>query len=465
MHDLQLLGVHDDGEHVVFVGADGQRYRAAVDDALRAAVRRDRARLNQLQISGQSLRPRDIQNLVRAGRSAEQIADEAGMPLEFVQRFEGPVLAERENIVWRARQTRVRRRDEVGPTLGDLVDERLEARGVSLTRNADWDAWREEDGTWTVQVAFTAGGQDRIAQWRFDVGASHLTAADDESKWLTSEHGGEQGRRPARADRQEAAAAHEGALDRILRRRLETVEIRSPWTREESRSPTPDVGDNGPTAGDGPHDGAAQTVQSRPEPAGHGAAARPEQAAGPTTPPEDGSIGTVPEPGRDTAAEAGRPPLEQESDRADSADQPEAVAARRDAEAGARTPSAETTPTKAAPDEVARDESAGDADEPARCEPTETVDDSDRSAEDEPAPVATPAAALPPAAHPADSHPEDLPDATVVQPGAAEPEPAPKPAPKPTPTKPKPTRRQTATRKNRASVPSWDDILFGSKKD
>ena len=58
MQDLTLVGVHDDGDHLVLAGSDGQRYLLKVDEPLRAAVRRDRARLAQLQIeAADTLRP------------------------------------------------------------------------------------------------------------------------------------------------------------------------------------------------------------------------------------------------------------------------------------------------------------------------------------------------------------------------------------------------------------------------
>ena len=42
MGELELVGLHDDGEHLVLSGPDGQRFRLRIDEPLRAAVRRDR---------------------------------------------------------------------------------------------------------------------------------------------------------------------------------------------------------------------------------------------------------------------------------------------------------------------------------------------------------------------------------------------------------------------------------------
>ncbi|MFP5336324.1 MAG: septation protein SepH [Actinomycetes bacterium] len=185
MHDLRLVGVHDDGEHLVLTGTDGQRFRLRIDETLRAAVRRDRARLGQLQIEIDGrLRPRDIQARIRAGQTAEEVAEAAGLPLEHVRRYEGPVLAEREHVAGLARRLPARQVKH-RPVFGDLVAERLTARGVDVERTS-WDAWRREGSTWTVQLAFRAGSKDRVAQWAYDVQRSHLDPLDDEARWLSA---------------------------------------------------------------------------------------------------------------------------------------------------------------------------------------------------------------------------------------------------------------------------------------
>src|SRR5690606_11770219 len=103
MLELELVGLHSDGEHLTLAGPDGQRYRLLVDDALRAAVRRDRPQLEQIRANG-GLRPKEIQARIRAGASAQEVAEAAGLPVEHVQRYEGPVLAERAWVVEQARR-------------------------------------------------------------------------------------------------------------------------------------------------------------------------------------------------------------------------------------------------------------------------------------------------------------------------------------------------------------------------
>src|SRR5665647_1812224 len=92
MSELTLVGLHDDGEHVVLEGPDGQRFRVRIDEALRATVRRDRPQLAQVRAElAASVPPREIQARIRAGASAEEIAEQSGMPVEIIRRYDGPM--------------------------------------------------------------------------------------------------------------------------------------------------------------------------------------------------------------------------------------------------------------------------------------------------------------------------------------------------------------------------------------
>lgn len=182
--ELRLVGLHDDGEHLVLSRPGGETFRLAITDGLRAAVRRDRSRLEHLKTQEQGfLAPREIQSRVRAGMTAEEIAAESGITVAQVRRYEGPVLAERQFIAQQAAATRVGR-DNSSPSLGDLVTDRLAARGVE-TSELEWDASRPDGHGWIVSVAFTVGGQDRLARWTFDPPARTLHALEDEARWLS----------------------------------------------------------------------------------------------------------------------------------------------------------------------------------------------------------------------------------------------------------------------------------------
>ncbi|UZN05035.1 septation protein SepH [Cellulomonas sp. S1-8] len=184
MGELELVGLHEDGEHLVVVAPDGQRFRLRIDDPLRAAVRRDRPQLEQLRSEqAGSLSPREIQSRIRAGATAREVADAAGVTVESVRRYEGPVLAEREYIAEQARGTRVGR-DSGAPLLGDLVTDRLAARGVDVGSLA-WDAAREGAGPWMVLARFVVADEPREARWTYDPVRRAVVADEDEARWLS----------------------------------------------------------------------------------------------------------------------------------------------------------------------------------------------------------------------------------------------------------------------------------------
>ncbi|WP_314176371.1 septation protein SepH [Streptomyces winkii] len=188
MPELRVVAVSNDGTRLVLKAADSTEYTLPIDERLRAAVRNDRARLGQIEIEVEShLRPRDIQARIRAGASAEEVAQLAGIPVDRVRRFEGPVLAERAFMAERARKTPVRRPGEnAGPQLGEAVAERLLLRGAD--RDAvHWDSWRRDDGTWEVLLAYRVAGQPHSATWTYDPPRRLVQAVDDEARSLIGE--------------------------------------------------------------------------------------------------------------------------------------------------------------------------------------------------------------------------------------------------------------------------------------
>ncbi|MEU2263719.1 septation protein SepH [Streptomyces sp. NPDC019645] len=188
MPELRVVAVSNDGTRLVLKAADSTEYTLPIDERLRAAVRNDRARLGQIEIEVEShLRPRDIQARIRAGASAEEVAQLAGIPVERVRRFEGPVLAERAFMAERARKTPVRRPGEnAGPQLGEAVQERLLLRGAEKD-TVQWDSWRRDDGTWEVLLVYRVAGEPHSASWTYDPPRRLVQAVDDEARALIGE--------------------------------------------------------------------------------------------------------------------------------------------------------------------------------------------------------------------------------------------------------------------------------------
>lgn len=188
MPELRVVAVSNDGTRLVLKAADATEYTLPIDERLRAAVRGDRPRLGQIEIEVEShLRPRDIQARIRAGATAEEVAQLAGIPVDRVRRFEGPVLAERAFMAERARKTPVRRPGEnAGPQLGEAVQERLLLRGAEKD-TVQWDSWRRDDGTWEVMLVYRVAGEPHAASWTYDPPRRLVQAVDAEARSLIGE--------------------------------------------------------------------------------------------------------------------------------------------------------------------------------------------------------------------------------------------------------------------------------------
>ncbi len=183
MIGASLKGLSEDGTHLLVVTDTGEEVKVAVTDELRALVRHARIAIRDERPASSGMPPREIQQRIRAGLSAAELAHLTGEPVEALEKFEAPVLAERAYIVELARSTRIGR-DSTSPTLGDLVGDRLAGRAIDPA-SVEWDAWRELDEPWRVAADFATAGRTVRAMWTFDHVAKALTAEDEESTWLT----------------------------------------------------------------------------------------------------------------------------------------------------------------------------------------------------------------------------------------------------------------------------------------
>ena len=182
MQELRFVAVSEDGQYAV-LGVPGRsaRFTLPIDERLRAVALGQTSRLVQYEIEVESpLRPKEIQARIRAGETVEEIADAAGIAVERVRWFEGPVLAERAYVADQAQKASVRRQGDAtpGPRLGEIVAERLKVFGADPD-DPQWDAKKRGDGSWLVQLAFITGGRLHTAEWVFDPRRRHVLPADD----------------------------------------------------------------------------------------------------------------------------------------------------------------------------------------------------------------------------------------------------------------------------------------------
>jgi hypothetical protein len=190
MRELNVVGLDVDGKRIICETPDsGEKFVLHPDDRLHAALNGDRAGSSPPKIEVEVptvLRPKDIQARIRAGASVEQVASAAGVDIGRVERFAHPVLLERSRAAELATAAHPVLAD--GPavlTLLETVTAALVSRGLD-PESTTWDAWRNEDGRWTVQMAWKAGRSDLQAHFRFTPGAhgGTVTAFDDSAAEL-----------------------------------------------------------------------------------------------------------------------------------------------------------------------------------------------------------------------------------------------------------------------------------------
>jgi len=427
MQELRFVAVSEDGRYAVLaVPGRSARFTLPIDERLRAVSLGQTSRLAQYEIEVESpLRPKEIQARIRAGETVEEIADAAGIAVERVRWFEGPVLAERAYIADQAQLASVRRLGDAtpGPRLGEIVTERLKVFGAD-PEDAQWDAKKLGDGSWQVQLTFISGGRLHTAEWIFDPRRRHVVPADENAARMSL---------PGTEPPQPAAPAPGEATVTHLAPRLTSPPGHGPGFGQ------PGIGTSGFAAGK----------------VGSGAIGNSAI----------GNSGRA----RDERPGSGRPPVPQPHVAEPRVAEPEAPE-RREAEAAAAVaPSAPSAPavnpaTVAAqvpraaqgsqPGRMAqpgRASQVSQASQPAR--DARTAEEARRAqARQETSAVAAPAAAARPAV-----------------PVAAPPSPA-EEVPSAPPTPPELTSEQAArqgrkaSRGKRSSVPSWDEIMFGSSR-
>ena len=134
-----------------------------------------------------ALTPREIQARIRAGQSVDELVAISGMPIQRIEAFAGPVLAERAWMAVQASHGQVRREGySTHQSLLELIGDRLASRGRS-SADVVWDAWRGNDRLWTLRASYQASETPYEAVFRYDPVGRFSVAINDEARWLIGE--------------------------------------------------------------------------------------------------------------------------------------------------------------------------------------------------------------------------------------------------------------------------------------
>jgi hypothetical protein len=182
MDELTVIGAENGA--LIVVSEDGDRFRVPITEALHTALRQNRPAAPV----AHRVSPREIQAMIRAGKSAEEVIAETGESAEYVERFEGPVIAEREYVITAARSVPVAVAADTDSgvathTFGGVLDTRLTELGATDVR---WSSGKT-DLHWLVAVSFLDNGVEREARWTFDPKKSTLVPSNHEAQSLSQQ--------------------------------------------------------------------------------------------------------------------------------------------------------------------------------------------------------------------------------------------------------------------------------------
>ena len=177
MQTLSVLAVEDGA--IIVASPAGERFRLPFDAALRARIQAPAG------AEEKRLSPREIQSHVRAGLTAEQVAAMTGVPVASIERFVGPVLAERAYLIESALAVRLPPETEGARsrTFGAVMGERLDTLAA---RDVRWTSAKEPSG-WILAVAFVADDVQHNARWRFDPKRMRLDPDNVEASTLSQQ--------------------------------------------------------------------------------------------------------------------------------------------------------------------------------------------------------------------------------------------------------------------------------------
>lgn len=248
VRQLHLVGFTSDHAGLILAGRRGAKtggYVVALEDELLEQIETAR-RLQRGDVDDDShdevgnrsrtesaLSPREMQTRIRAGRSVADVAAEAGVDLEWVERFAAPVLAEQMAAVAKAGELTLRtprRGDSDRPLLASVL-RNLADRGVRMAEDELAGAWSANhllNGEWIIRFVFTSRGRRQQAEWTLDTTEGTLVSRNRLGTELGFVDPGRRASfvrelpppRRARTGEQSGSAAMDGdALEQPVRRR------------------------------------------------------------------------------------------------------------------------------------------------------------------------------------------------------------------------------------------------------
>jgi hypothetical protein len=187
--DLRTVGRSADGDSLELHDLDGNSFSLRITDHLRSLVNQPSSPQNRTQLhsvsgdTGSEISIKEIQARLRSGESMESISQHGNVSLEKVERYSQPILQERSYIISLAQKCELKK---LKSTLLEVITEKLSPRGVEM-KSCEWNAYRNDDGTWQIILEYPTRDGKGSAAWRFESMKRRIDSDDDGARWIMDE--------------------------------------------------------------------------------------------------------------------------------------------------------------------------------------------------------------------------------------------------------------------------------------
>ncbi|MGA1669617.1 MAG: septation protein SepH [Candidatus Nanopelagicaceae bacterium] len=183
--DLRTVGRSEDGDSLELHDLDGNSYQLRINDYLRSLINQPsptplRSVANE---PTTEISIKELQARLRAGESMESISENGRVSMEKIERYSHPILQERSYIISLAQKAEIKK---LKSTLNEVVEAKLSPRGVEM-KNCEWNAYRNEDGTWQILLEYPTRDGKGNATWRFESTKRRIESDDDGARWIMDE--------------------------------------------------------------------------------------------------------------------------------------------------------------------------------------------------------------------------------------------------------------------------------------
>lgn len=178
MDDLRLI--RRDAEALIVANETGTEFRLEIDAKILSEIRN----MHRRERESPRVSPREIQRLVRSGKSRAEIIALTGADENDIIRYEEPVLAERRFILTSAQAVGVRTTPADGSEreFGEVIRERL---ATLAAEGAEWSTWKDDESGWMVGLEFISHDVAHHAIWSFDHRKAQLSPQSPDAVTLS----------------------------------------------------------------------------------------------------------------------------------------------------------------------------------------------------------------------------------------------------------------------------------------